>query len=96
MTDIANVIDQIGQAFNEYKATNDAALAEVKAKGSSDPVTEAKLQSINKSLDDLQDLKSRVEKMEVKAARPGNMSADEARMATPKSIEHRDAYSIKL
>ena len=95
MTDINTIseaIDQIGSAFEEYKKANDAALAEAK-KGGVTPETKAKLDKIDAALDDLDDVKKRLEKAETRAARPGSTPLPgEKRGATPAEIEHRDAF----
>lgn len=49
--EIKQAVDTINTAFTEFKAANDARLKEIETKGAADPVTEAKLASIEKSLD---------------------------------------------
>ena len=44
-------VDAMAGAFEEFKKVNDARLAEIEAKGSSDPVTEEKLAKIEADLD---------------------------------------------
>lgn len=67
---LATTIDQIGQAFQEHKAANDERLAKM-AKGESVAEIEAKLARISKELDKLEDLKSTLEAVQTKLARPG-------------------------
>ena len=49
--EIKQAVDTINTAFTEFKAANDARLKEIETKGAADPVTEAKLAAIEKSLD---------------------------------------------
>ncbi|MGE0764891.1 MAG: phage major capsid protein [Hyphomicrobiaceae bacterium] len=56
--DLATAIDDLARAFEDYKATNDQALAEVKSRGTSDAVTVEKLARLDRALDELS-LKSR-------------------------------------
>lgn len=93
MGKIAETIEKIGKAFEDYKAANDAALVEIKKTGTTAPETEAKLTKINDELTKLDDLKKRLEQVETRAARPGaDPLPGEERKATPAEMEHRDAF----
>ena len=48
---VKTAVDAMAGAFEEFKKVNDARLAEIEAKGSSDPVTEEKLAKIEADLD---------------------------------------------
>lgn len=48
---VKEAVDAMAGAFEEFKKVNDARLAEIEAKGSSDPVTEEKLAKIEADLD---------------------------------------------
>lgn len=55
MTDLAAVaesVEKIARGFEEFKATNDKALAELKSKGASDPLLEEKLNKISAEMDE--------------------------------------------
>lgn len=67
---IAETIDKLGTAFEEYKNTNDARLVAIE-EGKSTADLDAKLGRIDESMDDLSEQKSRLEKLETKLARPG-------------------------
>lgn len=67
---LATTIEQIGQGFAEFKATNEERLAKL-AKGESVTDIETKLAKINKELDKLEDLKAALEAVQTKLARPG-------------------------
>lgn len=90
---IGETIDKIGTAFDEYKKTNDQRLAELKAKGNADPLIEAKLAKIDAELDSLAEMKSKLEKVETKLARPGAMGGgrDDQR-ATPEAEAYKSAF----
>jgi HK97 family phage major capsid protein len=92
-TKLTETIDRIGSAFEEYKKANDQALAEVRKQGGVSPETEAKLAAINKELDQLGSIKSRLEKLETREARPvGRPLPGERREVSPAEREHRDAF----
>lgn len=84
---LASTIEKIGKAFEEYKATNDA------AQGKPDAATEAKLKKIGDDLDRLTDLKSRLEDLETRAARPGQGGERKKGDETPQQVEHREAFT---
>ena len=44
--DIKTAVEGIAVAFEEFKATNDARLAEIEKKGASDPLVDEKLKNI--------------------------------------------------
>jgi HK97 family phage major capsid protein len=68
---LAGAIEKIGVAFEEYKAANDARLAEIAKRGSADPLLDEKLSRIDAVLDDQAEMKKRIEQAETRAARPG-------------------------
>jgi HK97 family phage major capsid protein len=68
---LGETIDRIATAFEEYKKTNDQRLAEIKTKGSADPLLEEKLRKVDAELTKLADMKATLEKVETKLARPG-------------------------
>lgn len=70
---VAEAIDQINAAFEEYKNTNDERIKAVE-EGKSTSDLDAKLEKIEESMDDLSEQKSRLEKLETKLARPGAFS----------------------
>ena len=59
--EVKQVLDGLGKAFEEYKATNDQKLDEISKKGSADPLTEEKLKKLDDTMDQYEDIKSRVE-----------------------------------
>jgi HK97 family phage major capsid protein len=90
---LSATIDGIGRAFEEFKSANDARLAEIGKKGAADPVLEEKLARINASLDELAEIKKRLEAAETRAARPGGAGAREgADTETPEQRNYRKLF----
>ncbi|MCP3022297.1 phage major capsid protein [Cupriavidus basilensis] len=69
---VAEAIDKIATAFDEYKKTNDQRIEAIK-KGQSTEALDAKLAKMDQHMDGLSEQKSRLEKIELKLARPGAM-----------------------
>ena len=63
-------IKQLGEAFAEFKKTNDERLAKL-SKGETDPLLEGKLTELNQKLSDLDAFKKNTEEALKKKARPG-------------------------
>lgn len=88
---VAEAIDKIATAFDEYKKTNDARIEAVK-KGLPTSDLDAKLAKMDQHMSQLDEAKSRLEKMELKLARPG-VIADSLKDANSKEeVEHRNAF----
>jgi HK97 family phage major capsid protein len=68
---IATTLDAIGRTFEEYKAANDARLKEIDKRGAADPLLTEKLGRMDGALDELAEIKKRLEAAETRAARPG-------------------------
>lgn len=60
-------VDAMATAFEEFKSVNDARLAEIEAKGSSDPVTEEKLAKIEADLDRFESVNQKLMAAEAKS-----------------------------
>jgi HK97 family phage major capsid protein len=88
LSKLTDTINGIGTAFEEYKKTNDQALKEARTSGIT-PETRAKLDKIDAELDKLAEIKSDVEKLITRAARP-NSNGD--RPVIAEAAEHRDAF----
>lgn len=86
MSDINQVIDQLGRGFAEFKATNEQRLAQIEAKGYASADIEAKLNTISANLSQLDELKNRLEAVEVKTARPA--AAD-----STADVEYKNAFN---
>lgn len=90
---IAETINKLGTAFEEYKNTNDARIAAVE-EGKSTADLDAKLDVIEKSMDDLEEQKSRLEKLETKLARPGAFGGGGGReqRESDESLAYKSAF----
>lgn len=87
---VADALDKIATAFDEYKQTNDARIEAVKA-GKSTSDLDAKLAKMDEAIDSINEAKSRLEKVETKLARPG-AGADRKQGESKESAEYRSAF----
>lgn len=91
MNEVAQTIEKMGQAVEAHRKATDERLAEIKKLGSVTPETEAKLAKIDAALDQLSEIKAQLEKLQVRAARPGaGVNGEEGE--TAESREHREAF----
>jgi len=88
---VAEALDKIATAFDEYKQTNDARLEAVK-KGQSTEAFEAKLARMDEHIDAINEAKSRLEKVETKLARPGALDGDRKEGESKEAAEYRGAF----
>ncbi len=84
--DLKELLHKQGEAFDEFKKTNDARL-QAKAEGKSVEAHEAKLSKINEELSKIADLKAAVETIEKKMGRPGAAGDGD-----PAKAEHKAAF----
>lgn len=73
--EIKKVIDQQGEAFEQFKKANDALIA-AKAEGKAVGDLEAKVATLSASLDKLSEQKAAIDDLLLKAARPGGLGGD--------------------
>ena len=88
---VADALDKIATAFDEYKKTNDARIEAVKA-GNSTADLDAKLAKMDADMTGLSEAKSRLEKLEAKLARPGALAGGGEKGETPEAVEYREAF----
>jgi HK97 family phage major capsid protein len=81
-------IDKLGRAFEEFKSANDVAILEAK-KGGVTPEQKAKLDKLDAEFDALNEIKTRLEKVETRAARP---ASEDGKGEDEVSREHREAF----
>jgi HK97 family phage major capsid protein len=86
---VADAIDKIGRAFDEYKKVNDDRIEAIK-KGHSTESLDAKLARMDEHMDAISDAKKRLERVETKLARPGN-GVDQKGEESKESIEYKEA-----
>ena len=88
---VADALDKIATAFDEYKKTNDARIEAVKS-GASTEALDAKLAKIDAHIDSLGEVKSKLEKMETKLSRPGVMDGGRQEGESKEAVEYRHAF----
>lgn len=88
---VADALDKIATAFDEYKKTNDARIEAVKS-GASTEALDAKIAKIDSHIDSLGEVKSKLEKMETKLARPGAGEAGRQEGESKEAVEYRHAF----
>ena len=76
-------------AFEEFRAANDARLAELEARGAADPLLEEKLERISSALDEQG---RRLDELSLKAARPPLATSDAAATAPDERKAAFEAY----
>jgi len=81
MSNEKTAIEQVMGAFEEFKRTNDAELAEIKKKGSADPLVTEKLAKIEKDLVKFEEI---------------NQKLTAAELESKKEKEHVDELELKL
>lgn len=89
---ISEAIDKIHTAFSEYKNTNDARIEALKAgKGTAD--LDAKLAKIDADIGKVQEMKSELEKLQTRLARPGQGASErEERQASPEAEAYKNSF----
>jgi HK97 family phage major capsid protein len=88
---VAESIDKIATAFDEYKKTNDQRIEAIKS-GQSTEALDAKLAKMDEHITSISEAKSRLEKVELKLARPGAMGNGGEKSETPEAVEYREAF----
>lgn len=88
---VADALDKIATAFDEYKKTNDARIEAVKS-GASTEALDAKLAKIDAHIEGLGEVKTKLEKMETKLARPGAMDGGRQEGESREAVEYRHAF----
>ena len=91
--ELTKTIEALGQAFAEFKSANEERL-KLLEKGHTDPVADEKLNKLNQRLDELSDVKKRLEEVETKANRPGEALGDNAEGKAQK--QHTEAFESYL
>lgn len=85
LIEIKKVIDQQGEAFEQFKKANDE-LIKAKAEGKAVADLEAKVATLSDALDKLNEQKKAIDEVLLKAARPGGLGGD-AKEAEAKAAE---------
>ncbi|GBU17344.1 MULTISPECIES: phage major capsid protein [Methylobacterium] len=85
---VAAAIEEFGRAFEAFKETNDARLAQIEGRIGSDPLTEEKLARIDTALDAA---RARLDRMSLDRARPPLSSGERVPEAM---TEHKAAFDL--
>jgi len=88
---VADALDKIATAFEEYKHTNDARIEAVKS-GKSTADFDAKLAKMDEHMNSLSEMKTKLEKVETKLARPGAFTGGKADGEGREEAEYRHAF----
>lgn len=85
--DVVEAFDDFMRAFEDYKETNDARLAEIESQVGADAVTEDKLRRIDRAMDKQ---KRTIDRLAMKSLRP--MLGAEGAAPSPDALEHKTAF----
>jgi len=88
---VADALDKIATAFDEYKKVNDQRLEEIK-KGNATGDLDAKLAKMDEHISSITDAKSRLERMETKLARPGALGGGSKDNVTKEADDYKSAF----
>lgn len=88
---VADALDKIATAFDEYKKTNDSRIEAIK-KGQGTAELDAKLARMDEHINSITDAKTRLERMETKLARPGAQSGNREARESAESVEYKEAF----
>jgi len=90
---VADALDKIATAFDEYKKTNDARIEAVKA-GKGTAELDAKLARMDEHIDGMTEAKSKLEKLEAKLARPGVLAGtgDRESRESAEALAYKNAF----
>lgn len=86
MSEMEKKVDSLGRAWEEYKATNDARLEEVKKLGSESAETKAKLAKIDGALDTFEKALQEIEKAAKRPEVPSETKSSEQKRAERKAL----------
>src|SRR5215207_4197428 len=86
--DVAAAFDEFARAFEAFKDTNDARLADIETRLTADVLTDEKLVRIDAALDDA---KRRLDRMSLDAQRPALGGSPQA-TRDPLAQEHKAAF----
>jgi HK97 family phage major capsid protein len=90
-TEIADKVNALGTAWEQFKSVNDTRLKELEKKGSADVLLTEQLNKLNTALDEQ---KSRLEMIEAAASRPAG--AEDKKGDKPEQVEYKKAFSNYL
>ncbi len=90
MEEIKQLVEELNQAFMEHKVKNDQRLTEIQKRGYADPILEEQVDRVAKEIQNLSEVKERLERVETKLERPAlGRYADEK--ADPIALDRKEA-----
>ncbi len=95
MEEIKQLVEELNRAFMEHKSKNDQRLAEIQKKGYADPLLEEQVDRVAKEIQNLTEVKSRLEQVETKLERPG-FGRHDTENTDPISRERKEAVTHYL
>jgi len=90
MEEIKQLVEELNQAFIEHKVKNDQRLSEIQKKGYADPVLEEQVDRVAKEIQNLTEVKERLERVETKLERP-TLGRHQSDKTDPLSRERKEA-----
>jgi len=88
---VADALDKIATAFDQYKKTNDERIEAVKS-GKGTAELDAKLARMDEHINSLGEVKTKLEKMETKLSRPGAMGGGGEQRESAETVEYKHAF----
>jgi len=88
---VADALDKIATAFDQYKKTNDERIEAVKS-GKGTAELDAKLARMDEHINSLGEVKTKLEKMETKLSRPGAMGGNGEQRESAETVEYKHAF----
>jgi HK97 family phage major capsid protein len=88
---VADALDKIATAFDEYKQTNNERLEAIKA-GKGTAELDAKLARMDEHINSLSDVKTKLEKIETKLSRPGAFGGTGEQRESAEAVEYKNAF----
>ncbi|PIQ96538.1 MAG: phage major capsid protein [Nitrospinae bacterium CG11_big_fil_rev_8_21_14_0_20_56_8] len=97
--ELKQLVEEINQAFLEHKSKNEQRLQELEKKGRADPVLKEQVDRIARDIQDLSEVKEKIERIETRLSRPAfephrretDPQGDERRQAVLKYIRKGDS-----
>lgn len=89
---IQKTLDKLGEAVEAHRKATDERIEELKKTGTVSPETQAKLDKIDGTIDELSAQKKTMETLITRASRPGLGSPGNPVANAPEFVEHREAF----
>lgn len=90
--EIKKLIEDLGHAFEEFKASNDARIKAIESKGVADPLLVQKIENINKDMSEISKVKAQLEAVETAIAKGQFPGGGISEMDKAKA-EHASAFN---